>query len=101
MHNAFYFSLVQLQDPHHSWWYQPSAEEEHSIQRVMLWTEFQAYCSAYSQIGVSACGATSLLNVLVSCWLYVKRVCLIIINIHLRDSLNGKLILSKSTSASG
>lgn len=58
--------LLQLRDPHDSWWYQPSPEEERDIDRVMLWSEFQAYCSALSQIGVSACGATALLNVLVS-----------------------------------
>lgn len=31
----------------------------------MLWTEFQAYCTAVSQIGTSACGATAVFNVLV------------------------------------
>ncbi|ELU03241.1 hypothetical protein CAPTEDRAFT_227029 [Capitella teleta] len=58
------YLLTQLRDPHDSWWYQPSPEEERDIDRVMLWSEFQAYCSALSQIGVSACGATALLNVL-------------------------------------
>ena len=39
---------------------------EESRDRVMIWTDYEAYVLQVKQIGVSACGATAVINVLVS-----------------------------------
>ena len=40
----------------------PAGEDE----RAMIWSEYDAYLLQVKQIGTSACGATAVINVLVS-----------------------------------
>ena len=42
-----------------------------SVDRVMIWSEYEAYLLQVKQIGMSACGQTAVLNLLVS--LNIKR----------------------------
>ena len=39
--------------------------DDASMEKVMLWSEYEAYVLQVKQIGVSACGATAVINVLV------------------------------------
>lgn len=37
-----------------------------SVERIMIWSEYEAYLLQVKQIGMSACGQTAVLNLLVS-----------------------------------
>ena len=37
------------------------------MDKVMIWSEYEAYLLQVKQIGTSACGATAVINILVSC----------------------------------
>ena len=63
--NYIYLLCIQLRSIHRPVWYIPTPDER-DIERVMLWTEYQAYVLQVKQIGKSACGATSVANALVS-----------------------------------
>ena len=64
MYAVLLVHCLQLQE--RSDQYQSSEPDNQDIRKVMLWTEYQAYVLQVSQIGTSACGATAVINVLVS-----------------------------------
>ena len=60
-----YFQLYEKYSVASTWY---TCEEESrlgGVEPTMIWTEYQAYLYHSRQIGVSACGATAIINVLV------------------------------------
>ena len=49
--------------------------DDASMEKVMIWSEYEAYVLQVKQIGVSACGATAVINVLV-CYICMPLVLL-------------------------
>ena len=51
----------------------------------MVWSEYEAYVLQVKQIGVSACGATAVINVLVSSsHIYIANICKLLPSIDLQ-----------------
>ena len=57
--------------------------DDASMEKVMIWSEYEAYVLQVKQIGVSACGATAVINVLVSC-ASVKRLVFIFVGCNFK-----------------